>query len=236
MGAVLAGGPGAALSFYSSAANWGIRTTRRTEVHVTVPGKRRAQPGIVFHRSSLPADEVTTHDGIPTTTVPRTLFDLAAVLDELQLERAVNEAEIRRLWSALSLQDLLDRYPRRAGSRAVRAVLERREEGALFLRSDLEEMLVRFADEAGFERPETNALVEGFEVDAVWREQRLIIEVDGWEVHKTRLAFERDRERSRILQAAGWRCVPVTHRQLRHDSRGLARDVRRMLATATLAA
>jgi very-short-patch-repair endonuclease len=78
--------------------------------------------------------------------------------------------------------------------------------------------------------------VEGIEVDCLWRAHRVIIEVDSWEIHRTRTAFERDREKSRILQAAGWRCVPVTYRQLAHTSREVARDVRRLLSGTTLAA
>jgi very-short-patch-repair endonuclease len=114
--------------------------------------------------------------------------------------------------------------------------MQARGAGSAYTRSDHEEMFLRFAEEAGLPRPETNVLVEGLEVDCVWREQRLIVEVDGWETHRTRLAFERDRERSRILQAAGWRCVPVTYLQLRDDYPALARDVRRMLTAATLLA
>jgi very-short-patch-repair endonuclease len=143
---------------------------------------------------------------------------------------------VRELWDELSLHDLLDRYPKRPGTRNLRAVLGRRSAGSTYTRSDLEEMFLRFAAEAGLPRPETNVFIEGFEVDCVWREQRLVIEVDGWETHRTRAAFERDREKLRILQAARWRCVPVTFLQLRDDYRVLARDVRRLLATATLAA
>ena len=86
-----------------------------------------------------------------------------------------------------------------------------------------------FRRQGGFPRPETNVVIEGFEVDCVWRKQRVIIEVDGWETHKTRAAFERDREKSRILQAAGWRCVPVTYLQLEHTSAEVGPDVRRLL-------
>jgi hypothetical protein len=185
-----------------------------------VPHQHRVREGIRFYVRSLPDDEVTVKDGIPTTTVPRTLFDLAAVLDQRQLERAINEAEVLRLWDELSLYDLLARYPRRAGTRRLRAVLHDRAAGSNHTRSDLEEMFLRFAAEAGLPRPETNVFIEGLEVDCVWREQRLVIEVDG----------------CRCLQAAGWRCVPVTFLQLRDDYRDLARDVRRLLATATLAA
>lgn len=235
MAAVLAFGAGAVLSHRSAGAHWGLCRPGGA-VHVTAPRKRRGRNGIVFHRCLLPDDEVTLKDGIPLTTVPRTLLDLAAVLDQRQLERALNEAEVLRLTDELSLPDLLHRYPRRPGARNVRAVLDRRSAGSTYTRSDLEEMFLRFAAEADLPRPETNVFIEGFEVDCVWRQQRLVIEVDGWETHRTRAAFERDREKLRVLQAAGWRCVPVTFLQLRDDYRHLARDVRRLLAAATLTA
>jgi very-short-patch-repair endonuclease len=235
MAAVLACGPGAFLSHQSAGAEWGV-CRPGSVVHVTAGRKRRRRSGIVFHRCEIPPDEVTTKNNIPITTVPRTLFDLAAVLDRRQLERALNEAEVLGLMDELSLPALLERYSRRPGAPDVRAVLDRRSAGRSYTRSDLEEMFLRFAAEAGLPRPETNAFVEGFEVDCVWREQKLVIEVDGWETHRTRAAFERDRRKLRILQAARWRCVPVTFLQLLEDRRDLARDVRRLLATATLAA
>jgi hypothetical protein len=235
MAAVLAAGEAAVLSHRSAGAAWGIfSSSARPEV--TVPQQRRPRRNIVFHRSVIPPDERTTHDGIPITTVPRTLLDLAATLDERQLERAINEAEIKRLWDELSLHDLLHRYPRRRGTRNARAALGKRTEGATVTKSDLEELFIAFADRAGLPRPETNTYIEGIEVDCVWRAQRVVIEVDSWEIHRTRAAFERDREKSRILQAAGWCCVPVTYLQLMHGSGEVARDVRRLLGPSTLAA
>jgi very-short-patch-repair endonuclease len=228
MAAVLASGDGAVLSHRPAGALWGLCRSQGWP-EATVPAQRRPRRGIVLHRSELPADERTVHDGIPVTTVPRTILDLATVLDVRGVEKAINEAEIKLLWDELSLHDLLHRYPRRPGIRNVRAALAKRREGATETKSDLEELLIRFADKGGFPRPETNVVVEGFEVDCVWRRQRVIIEVDGWETHKTRAAFERDREKSRILQAAGWRCVPVTHRQIEHTSAEVKRDVRRLL-------
>lgn len=230
--AVLAGGPGAVLSHRCAGALWGIRSDSRSRIEVTTPRGQHARPGIQFHRSWLPPDEVTVRDGIPVTTVPRTLFDLAAVVDQRQLERAVNEAEVLRLWDELNLDDLLRRYKRRPGTRNVRAVLQARRAGASFTRSDLEELFLRFADRARLPRPATNVPVEGFEVDCVWRAQRVVVEVDGWATHGTRAAFERDREKSRVLQAAGWRCVPVTFLQLRDTPHEVERDVRRMLDAA----
>jgi very-short-patch-repair endonuclease/predicted transcriptional regulator of viral defense system len=236
MAAVLAGGAGAVLSYRSAAALWGLRGWSGSAVEVTTPRGQARRTGIRFHRSTVLQDERTVHEGIPVTTVPRTIFDLAGTSDERQVERMINEAEIRRLWDELSLHDLLHRYPRRRGSATARAALQKRREGPTPTKSDLEELFIAFADRAGLPRPETNAYVEGLEVDCVWQQQRVIIEVDSWEFHRTRAAFERDREKSRILQAAGWRCVAVTHRQLEHGADAIVRDVRRLLATATLAA
>jgi very-short-patch-repair endonuclease len=235
MAAVLAGGRQAVLSHRSAAAVWGLRPAS-TRIDVTTPRGQDPRRGIRFHRSKLPADETTVKNGIPVTTVPRTLFDLAALLDHRRLERALNEAEVLQLWDELSLHDLLRRHPRRHGNRAVRALLQARRAGPTRTKSDLEVLFLTFADRFGLPQPETNALVEGLEVDCVWRAQRLVIEVDGWATHRTRAAFERDREKSRVLQAAGWRCVAVTSRQMEESAHEVARDVRRLLHAATLAA
>jgi very-short-patch-repair endonuclease len=150
-------------------------------------------------------------------------------MDLRGVERAINEAEIKRLWDELSLHDLLHRYRGRPGTRTLRTALHRRGEGSTVTKSDLEELFIVFADRAGLPRPETNVYIEGIEVDCVWRAQRVIIEIDSWEIHRTRAAFERDREKSRILQAAGRRCVPITYLQLKHASSEVASDVRRLL-------
>src|SRR3954463_3004616 len=127
---------------------------------VTTARKAPSRDGIGVHRTCLPPDEITTHRGIPITTVPRTLFDLAAQVPERLLEQANNEAEVRRLWDELSLDSLLRRYPRHTGNRAVRAGLRKRREGATGTRSELEERFLRLLDEAGVPRPEMNVLVE----------------------------------------------------------------------------
>jgi predicted transcriptional regulator of viral defense system len=229
MAAVLAGGEGAVLSHRDAAALWGIRPNARSLIEVTTPRGQHPRRGIQFHRSPLPSDEVTTKDGIPVTTVPRTLFDLAAILTPRQLERALNEAEIRQLWDELSLLDLLRRYPRRKGSRAVRAVLDARNAGAKVIRSELEVQFLEFVDRNGFPEPEMNDEVEGFEVDAVWREQRVAVELDGRTFHLTAAAFEADRERDRILAAADWRPIRITSKQLERTPDRLRDDLLRLL-------
>ncbi len=235
MAAVLAGGGGAALRRRSASALWDFHAGG-VRIEVATPTQRRSRDGILFHHSKLRPDELTEHDGIPVTTVPRTLFDLATVLRPRQLERALNEAEALQLWNELSLLDLLHRYRGRPGAAAIRALLAARDQGATITRSELELKFLEFLDSAGLPSPETNVLIEGLEVDCLWRAPRLAVELDGRDFHSTRAAFERDRERDRILQVAGWRPVRVTWRQLHGSPQRLARDLQRLLSAATLAA
>src|SRR4051794_22539171 len=118
LAAVLAAGPGAALSYRSAAEFWGLRQTSRARIEVSAPGNRRSTERLEVHCVDMEADELTLEDGIRVTTPARTLLDLAAVVTPAQLEHAFDEAEYRRLTSPLSLDALLARYPRRRGSRA----------------------------------------------------------------------------------------------------------------------
>ena len=225
MAAVLASGSGAVLSHRSAAALWGIRPTGRTSVELTTPRRLHTRPGLHLHRAVLPADEMTVHEGIPTSTPARTLLDLAAVVHGQALERALDEAEILRLTGP---QMLLDRYPRRRGAVRLRFVLLT-SRSPTSTRTELEDRFLRFVDEHRLPRPETNTIVDVYEVDAVWRDARLIVELDGFATHGTRRAFERDRERDRRLTGAGWRVIRLTWRQLA-GGQALAYELRELLA------
>lgn len=188
--------------------------------------------GIEVHRMSVPADERTVVDGIPVTTVPRTILDLAAVATMREVERAFNEAEVQQLTDRLSIPDLLDRYPGRRGTAVLRGMLG---DGAALCgvtRNDFEERFVSFVDANRLPRPRLNAdLAAGgrfFNVDCLWEEAKLVVELDGRQVHGTRRAFEADRERDRLLQADGWRVVRITWRQLDAET-GVAADLKRLL-------
>jgi hypothetical protein len=202
----------------------------RSQLEVTAP-RPRQRPGIRIHCAPLPADEITGIRGIPITTVARTLFDLASVLRQSQLERAINEAEVRRLAGVLSLRDLLDRYPRRRGTRMLKAVLK---DARGVTHSELEARFSSWARAVGLPLPERNAYVlargQWFECDCIWRPQRLIVELDGRRFHATAVAFERDRARDRALSAAGSRVIRVTWSQLRHERDSLAADLRALLS------
>lgn len=227
MAAVVFAGPDAMLSHRSGAALWRVRPTARTRVEVTTPRKLRTLPSLLPHCAVVPDDEITTVDGIRVTSLPRTLLDLAGVVDRQALQRALNQAEIRRLGSTLSLAELLDRYPRKAGSATLRRLLADFEPAVT--RSELEDAFLAFLAETTLPAPNVNTIVEGEEVDFAWPEQRLVVELDGFDTHSTRQAFEDDRARDRKLQAAGWRVMRVTWRQLHGDPRTLERQLHALL-------
>jgi very-short-patch-repair endonuclease len=227
MAAVLACGPDAVLSHLSAAALWGIRQSDRIEV--TRRTGCRGPKGVTVHRSAVRADERTTHRGIPTTTVPRTLLDLSAVVHPDALRSALRQAEQLRLTDPLSLHDLAKRYPRRPGVGAIKALLAEASIGARVVRSELEERFQAFLLDAGLPLPQTNQRVEGYEVDCVWPEQRLIVELDGHATHSPAHAFEGDRARDRRLEAAGWHVIRITWRQLHEETHLVEADLRRLL-------
>ncbi len=231
MAAVLACGPNAVLSHRAAAALWGMRPG--VWVEVTVADGRRARGGIQVHRAALPPDERTTHRGIPTTTVPRTLLDLSVVVGRRHLRAALREAERLRLSDPLSLHDLIARYGRRPGLATIRALLDEAGIGARIIRSELEERFQDFLIRAGLPLPQTNMVIEGYEVDCVWPEQRLIIELDGHASHSPAHAFELDRARDRRLEAAGWRVIRITWRQLEQEPELVEADLRRLLQPAS---
>jgi predicted transcriptional regulator of viral defense system len=228
MAAVLAAGPEAVLCRRAAAALWDLRRSAQTRIEVSTPHRRRHRPGIEVHRVRLQPDEMTVIDGIPVTTVARTLLDLAAVLPRPQLERAIERAEALRLAERVSLDALLRRRRGHRGTAALRETLEKDVHPAL-TRSELEDRFLNFLGAHDLPRPEVNTLVEGLEVDFLWRAQGLVVEVDGRETHGTRAAFERDRERDRILQAHGWRVVRITWRQLHEAPDAVAADLARLL-------
>ena len=172
-------------------------------------------------------------DAIPVTSVARTLFDLAEVVDERRLERAFEEADRLGLLQIRALERVCVRG---SGRRALAPI--RRLVSAAYLpsstRSPLEDRFVAFCWEHHLPPPATNTSVLGFEVDALWPYARLIVELDGFSYHHHRAAFERDRVRDAALQAAGYKVIRLTHRRLDENSNAVATQLRRLLrSTAT---
>lgn len=192
LAALLACGPTAHLSHRTAAVAWYMLPPAPGPIHVTVSGSHRRGPvGVHLHRTTRP--DATQRDGLPLTSALRTLADLAST-GSPELDRAVNEAIIRRL----ATPDELRRFT---------------PDAATPTRSEAERRLLALIRRAGLPRPETNVRVSGHEVDALWKAQRLVIEVDGYAFHGSRAAFERDRARDADLLAAGYRVLRVTWRQ-----------------------
>jgi very-short-patch-repair endonuclease len=228
MAAVLAAGPGAALSHASAAALWEIRPTAATRIDVTVrrAGGRDKRPGLRIHRApTLRADEITQHHGIRVTTVARTLFDLASSMPPRAIERALDEAEIRELYDRGGLEAVIAAHAGERGAGRLQRALD--EDGDLTLTdSELEEIMLALCDEHALPRPESRAWVAGLRVDFFFAQSRLVVETDGYRYHRTRRAFERDRERDAILARAGCRTLRFTHRQLTKRASEVAATIR----------
>lgn len=188
-----------------------------------------------MHQARLPADECTVVDGIPVTTVPRTIFDLATAGDRRLVERALHEAEVQHLTDRLSIPDLLGRYPGHAGAPMLSELVTLGAEGGSTA-NDFEAIFAAMLERHRLPRPRFNPdlVVDGrhFRPDCVWREQGVVVELDGHTVHGTRKAFDADRERDRIFVANGWQVVRVTWRQLTTNPAPLVRDLRRVLGIA----
>jgi very-short-patch-repair endonuclease len=206
MAAVLACGPGAALSHATAAAAWDLRRNDGL-IHVTVRGSRKAPKGVRLHRSpALTPRDVTTLRGVPVTTPARTIVDLARTLTADDLEPIVDAADQRGL---VDFQDL-----EHANPVSLKAVLRRYDPAPT--RSELERRFLRLCKKHRIARPETNVLIGGYLVDFVWRDRRLIVEVDGYGYHRAPNRFERDRERDVALGIKGWRTLRFTWRQVKN--------------------
>lgn len=233
MAAVLASGPGAVLSHRSAGWLWGIVPLSRRSPEVTRATGWRGPRGVRLYRSAIPADELCALEGIPATGLARTFLDLAADSSQDRLERAWDEAEVRGLRDRLSIPMLLERYPRRPGAGSLRKLLVDERSARGIIRRELEARFKEALNRTDLPRPRLNAdiAVRGrfFEADCLWAEQRVIVELDGRATHGTDRAFEKDRERDRLLQAEGWRVIRVTWRQLRDDAPAVIEDLRRVL-------
>lgn len=234
MAAVLGSGSGSVLSHYSAAELWRLRPISGRTIELSTPGSARARPETRRYLAKIPVDEVTVERGIPVTTVPRTVFDLASVASAGVVESALREAEFLRLYDRLSLRHLLDRYPRRHGAPEIEQCLARLAESPSGrIRSRLEERFVPFLRRHALPLPLLNAWIplepKPSEVDCLWREQRQIVELDGYEGHGTRAAFRDDRARDRRLRVAGYGVTRIAWSQLDDEPDEIAADLRALL-------
>jgi len=231
LAAVLACGSDAVLSHRSAAALWGLSPTARADADVsTTVGRRHSRPRIAVHRvRALPPADRSVVDGIPVTSVARTLLDLADVVSPQVLQRALETAERERRLDLRALDELCARSPGRHGLRGLRRALAAFDPAAAETRSELERQFLARCRTAGLPPPAVNTHVAGFEVDMAWPAKRLVVELDGHAFHANRQAFERDRVRDAALQLEGFRVIRVTHRRLHDHPETVMATVRELL-------
>jgi hypothetical protein len=199
----------------------GLLKSDQTRIDVTAPRGRHGAPRIRLHRSrSLDAQDTTHHQGIPTTTVSRTLLDLAATARPGELERALAQAERLRLYDHRAIQATIARANGHRGTPVLAHATTRTPK---WTRNEWEAEFLRLIRQAGLPEPLTNDALDvpghgHCEPDYHWPQHRVIVELDGFETHGTRQAFRNDRAKDAALTAAGHRVLRFT----RDDEPGLA--------------
>jgi Transcriptional regulator, AbiEi antitoxin/Protein of unknown function (DUF559) len=231
LAAVLAYGEGALLSHESAAALWGLIDPPLVPVDVTATHGRPGRKGIRLHRANVHPRERSARHGIPVTSVAQALLDMAALAPERRLSRAYEEADRLNLLRPGALEQVCRHGVGRRGLGAIQRLIVDAEERGGATRSSLEDMFVALCRKWGLPVPAVNAPLLGFEIDALWVQQRLVAELDGFAYHRHRAAFERDRARDATLQAAGYRVVRFTYRRLEREPGAVARELRALLAT-----
>jgi very-short-patch-repair endonuclease len=168
---------------------------------------------------------------MPLTSPPRTLLDMACLLPDDELESLVAEANYRTIAGETELRDQVERKQGRRGVGALRRVLDL-PGGPRRTRSPAERQLLRLLRAQSIQGYETNGKILGYEVDFLWRDLDFVVEVDGWDGHSGRVAFERDRLKIARLQAGGVSVMPITGRQMRRDPDGVVERLTRALDAA----
>lgn len=214
-GAVLACGPGAALSHLSALALWDLGRWAWT-IAVTTPTMHH-RPGIHLHRANaLLRRDFRRHQGIRVTSPARTLLDCMPLLSQRAVPRAVNEAIRRKLVRRSDLADVGRRFPRHPGARRLAEFVTAKGGPT---RSGWEDDFPAFCRRFGLPEPVMAAKVAGWEVDALFPDCKVIVELDGWDFHSSRESFESDRERDASTLMAGHVTVRMTWERMDHRPR-----------------
>jgi predicted transcriptional regulator of viral defense system len=233
MGAVLAGGEGAALSHRPAARLHELIAWHPGRPAVSVPARRTPRrPGIALHR--IATIEPVVVDGIPSTPVARTIVDMAAISRRRTLEKVVEEATVREVFDLTAIDRVLDGIVRPRGVRLLRSVLADFQPGTTRTRSELEEAMLALCRRAGVPEPLANlyvALLDGtlVQVDFHWPRRRVIVEMDSNRYHATHPKRRRDRGKDRALQLAGWLVLRFPEEELAERPDRLLADLRAAL-------
>jgi hypothetical protein len=220
MAAVLAAGPGGALSHRSAAHLHELRPTSRERIDVIIPGtSARTVPGVEVHRSrNLTDADLTVVNSIPVTTLARMILDLAAVVDQRAVERVIGEAVDRGTFDLRAVNDQLARNPKHPGTPCVRAALDPDRAG--LTDSELEELFISIWWPTGLPRPQTRHHIDPgdggllIRADFAWPQAKFDLEVDGSRYHAPEHHRKRDYRRDQRLKRAKWEVLRVDDDQL----------------------
>jgi predicted transcriptional regulator of viral defense system/very-short-patch-repair endonuclease len=213
LAAVLACGPGAVLSHRTAASRHGLLRSASARIQVSVPRGRRSRKGIVVHRPRVLDDEDSEIvEGIPITSVARTIVDLSA---DPEAGRMLNAAERARSLDIAAIERTLARLPRQPGRRRLLRLLASYRPEPAFTRSEAERRFLALCRHHGLPAPQANLWIEGYEIDFFWADAALAVEIDGSAFHRGTRAFHEDRRRDRALLAAGIHTARVTWDDLR---------------------
>jgi hypothetical protein len=229
LAAVLACAPAVA-SHASAGWLWGVLRWEPGTIDVTAPTRRKAKPTIRVHYAPLLERDRDEREGILVTSLARTLLDLAATLSPARLDRVLERSEELGLFDLGSIDDLLARFTHHRGAGKLRMALAIHRPDPTFTRSNLERRFLALAKAAGLPAPSTNFNVAGFELDAYWERERFAVELDVFETHGTRAAFERDRLRQEDLKLAGVEVVRITGPRLDREQERVMERLGELLA------
>lgn len=221
MAAVLAYGPDAVLSHRSAAAHWDFGPGF-WKIEVTTPHSRRGRKGTRAHQATLHPEDITIRDGIPITSVARTILDLASQLNQDRLTNLIEEADRKQLFDLGALDRVLAR--RQRAPRRLTAVLAAYR-GPADTRSKLERDFRALIAKTGLPEPQYNVLLAGLTVDVYWPEWKLVVELDGKPYHTDPSAFETDRIRDATLQKIDIRVLRVTGKRMDNESGAVLADI-----------
>lgn len=216
--AVLSVGLNGFLSHHSAAAAWGFLRSTDGPIELILAGRQvRPRPGVKLHEvKTLGPRDTQVLSGIPITSPARTFLDIAADLELRALERGLDEAIVRHLVTRHAVLRMVQANSGRPGCGRLRALADPARQTSM-TRSEAEERFLMLVRRAGLPVPAANARLGRYEVDFLWRRERLVVEIDGFAFHSSRAALERDHRRDAELQAAGYMVIRTSWRELTHE-------------------
>jgi hypothetical protein len=219
--ALLACGDGAAICHGSALTLWGLWKRWELPIHVAIRGDRR-RPGIKLHRLQLTDRDLRMQNLLRVTSPARTLLDMAGLMPEPALKRRVNEARRAEILALADLADVIERFPRHPGARRLRPLLEVRGGPT---RAEWEDEFPAFCKQYELPEPILSVMVAGYETDALFPNEKVVVELDSWEFHKDKEAFESDHDRDAERLAAGFVTVRISWERIKFRS---AREAARL--------